>query len=71
VQVGKLLKNIKRTDQNKAVQGGFFLKIINVHARLFGTLEYGVLYLCTGVEWVEISQKNFGRFFGLRMFFRS
>ena len=25
----------------------------------------------TGVEWVEISQKNFARFFGRRMFVRS
>ena len=42
----------KRADQNKTVQGGFFSsKLINVHARLFGTLEYtragydGVWYL--------------------------
>ena len=35
------LKINKRADQNKAVQGGFFSsKLINVHARLFGTLEY-------------------------------
>ena len=27
MQVGKFLKNIKRADQNKAVQGEFFLKI--------------------------------------------
>ena len=27
VQVGKFLKSIKRADQNKAVQGDFFLKI--------------------------------------------
>ena len=31
MQVGKFLKNIKRADQNKAVQGEFFLKI-NKHA---------------------------------------
>ena len=32
----------KREDQNKAMQGGgiFFSKLINVHACLFGTLEY-------------------------------
>ena len=35
------LKNNKRADQNKAVQGGlFFSKLINVHANLFGILEY-------------------------------
>ena len=27
MHVGKFLENIKRADQNKAVQGGFFLKI--------------------------------------------
>ena len=27
MQVGKFLKNIKGADPNKAVQGGFFLKI--------------------------------------------
>ena len=27
--------------------------------------------VCTGVEWVEISQKNFVPFFGPRMFLRS
>ena len=27
MQVGKLLENIKRANQNKAVQGEFFLKI--------------------------------------------
>ena len=31
LQVGKFLKNIKRADQNKAVQGGiFFSKLINL-----------------------------------------
>ena len=28
MQVGKFLKNIKRADPNKAVQGALFLKII-------------------------------------------
>ena len=38
------LKINKHADQNKAVQGGFFFlsKLINVHARLFGTLDYVV-----------------------------
>ena len=31
MQVEKFLKNIKRADPNKAVQGGFFFKI-NKHA---------------------------------------
>ena len=35
------LKNNKRADQNKAMLGGlFFSKLINVHANLFGILEY-------------------------------
>ena len=35
------LKINKRADQNKNAQGGiFFSKLINLHARLFGTLEY-------------------------------
>ena len=35
------LKINKRADPNKAVQGGIlFSKLINVHASLFGTLEY-------------------------------
>ena len=39
------LKNNKHADLNKAVQGGiFFLQTINVHARLFGTLEYFKMY---------------------------
>ena len=38
------LKINKHADQNKAVQGGFFFlsKLINVHARLLGTLDYVV-----------------------------
>ena len=41
---GFFLKNNKRAGQNKAVQGGFFSKKSrNVHACLFGTLEYIVL----------------------------
>ena len=40
------LKINKRADQNKAVLGGhFFSKLINVHARLFGTLEYLYIYI--------------------------
>ena len=40
VQGDFFLKNNKHADQNKAVQGKFFFsKLINVHARLFGTLE--------------------------------
>ena len=35
------LKINKHADQNKTVQGEFFFsKLINVRARLFGTLEY-------------------------------
>ena len=35
------LKNNEYADPNKTVQWGFFFsKLINVHARLFGTLEY-------------------------------
>ena len=34
MQVGKFLKNIKRADPNKAVQGGFFFsKLINVQGK--------------------------------------
>ena len=41
VQGGIFLKINKCADQNKAVQGGFFFsKLINMHALLFGTLEY-------------------------------
>ena len=40
VQGEFFLKNNKRADQNKAVQGGiFFSKLINVYARQFGALE--------------------------------
>ena len=35
MQVGKFLENIKRADQNKAVQGGsFFSKLINVQTKI-------------------------------------
>ena len=35
VQAGKFLKNIKRADQNKAMQGGiFFSKLINVQTKI-------------------------------------
>ena len=35
------LKNNKLADQNKAMRGGiFFSKILNIHARLFGTLQF-------------------------------
>ena len=38
---GRIFSQInKHADQKKAMQGEFFFKIINVHARLFGTLEY-------------------------------
>ena len=41
VQGEFFLKNNKCADQNKVVQGEFFSsKLIIVHARLFGTLEY-------------------------------
>ena len=41
VQGGIFSKMNKHADQNKAMQGDFFFsKLINVHARLFGTLEY-------------------------------
>ena len=34
MQVGKFLKNIKRADPNKAMQGGFFFsKLINVQGK--------------------------------------
>ena len=42
------LKVNKRVDQNKTGQGGFFSsKLINVHARLFGTLEYLMVFFQT------------------------
>ena len=38
---GIFVKNNKRAGPNKTVQRGFFFsKLINVHARLFGTLDY-------------------------------
>ena len=43
MQVGKFLENIKRADQNKAVQGEISSQLINVHALLFGTLEYNTI----------------------------
>ena len=39
VQVGKFLKNIKRAGQNRRAGRKFSGKLINMHARLFGTLE--------------------------------
>ena len=36
----KILKNIKRAGQDRRAGGKFSSKLINVHARLFGTLEY-------------------------------
>jgi len=35
MHVGKFLENIKRADQNKAMQGGiFFSKLINVQTKI-------------------------------------
>ena len=39
MQVGRFLKNIKRAGQNRRAGGTFSGKLINVYARLFGTLE--------------------------------
>ena len=48
---GFFLKNNKRADQNKAMQrGNFFSKLINVHARLFDTLEYVDIDLCRSFQ---------------------
>ena len=45
VQGEFFLKKNKHADQNRAMQGGiFFSKLINVHARLFRTLEYVIDY---------------------------
>jgi hypothetical protein len=49
------LKINKRADQNKAVQGFFFFsKLINVHARLFGTLEYLLWHTQSGKNWASV-----------------
>ena len=34
----------KRAGWNRRAGGNFFSKLINVHARLFGTLEYFKMY---------------------------
>ena len=46
-------------------------KEINFHSNMKSIYTNPLFLNCTGVEWVEISQKNFVRFFGPRMFVRS
>ena len=49
MQVGKFLENIKRADQNKAVQGGnFFSKSINVQTKI---------RLCRGEFFLKINKR--------------
>jgi hypothetical protein len=54
--VGKFLKNIKRADQNKAVQGGnFFSKLINVQDKYHYTCS--MQKTCRGKFFLKINKQ--------------